>query len=548
MSSHFWYNFFMTTKKIKLHTDYTQFSSGYQLSLALDFPIMIPKNDPVRLLNEILEGLDYTKLDAAYSDEGRNPAVPPIILFKLLVYAYMKRAYSSRDIAALCREHIHFIWLLQGYMAPSHNTMARFRSERLADGVMEDLFGQLIDVLFDLEEITFENLFVDGTKIEANANRYSFVWLRSVSKYQSKMYEKIESFLPVYEERYGKLYSSEKVPVIELLKTMSNSLSALTIQENLVFVSGKGKRKKQLQRDFEQVADWLEKEQRYLSHVKTANGRSSFSKTDEEATFMRLKDDHMKNGQLKPAYNVQMGVDSEYVIHVGLYPFANDMNTLKPFLTTLEERFDRKYKAIIADAGYENEENYWFLKKNEYTSFIKPATHEQLKSRSFKKQMGRRENMKYEVATDTYICHQGKRLVPVRIKTEQTKTGYQRQVTVYECEDCKECPVRSRCTKAKEENNKKLNVSKNFIKLREESQQNITTEDGIMLRMNRSIQVEGAFGVLKEDYGFRKFLTRGNSKVSIEFLLLCFAYNIKKLHAKIQNERCGHHLHKKKSA
>jgi len=538
----------MTNKKIKIHSDYTKFSSEYQLSLALDFPILIPKNEPVRLLNEILEGLDYTKLETAYSKEGRNPAVPPIILFKILVYAYMKRTYSSRDISTLCKENINFIWLLQGYPAPSHNTLARFRSQRLAEGVMEDLFGQFVEALFNLDEIKFENLFMDGTKIEANANRYSFVWIRSVSKFQARMYEKIKGFAPIYEQRYGQLARTKEVEIVDLLKRMHLSLSKLAEEKKIAFVSGKGKRKSQLQRDIEKISEWLEKEERYLSQIKTAKGRSSYSKTDTDASFMILKDDPMKNGQLKPAYNVQIGVEAEYIVHMRLYPFSNDLNTLKPFLTSLEERFNEKYKNIIADSGYESEENYMFLKDHEYTSYIKPTNYEQMKTRKFKKQIGRRENMIYKESSDYYVCAQGRKLVSVGTKTEKSKTGYQREVTIYECETCKDCPVRAQCTKAKAEINKRLSISKKFIELREESQNNITTDKGVYLRMNRSIQVEGAFGVLKQDYGFRRFLTRGNSKVSVELLLLCFAYNVKKLHNKIQNGRCGQQLHEKKAA
>jgi transposase len=538
----------MSNKKITTCTDYTKFPSTYQLSLAIDFPIMIPMNDPVRLLNELLEGLDYTKLEATFSDKGRNPVVPSIIMFKVLVYAYMNRAYSSRDIERLCQRDINFIWLLQGHSAPSHNTIARFRSRHLVDDVIEDLFDQFIEILLNLDEITFENLFIDGTKVEANANRYTFVWMRGVSKFQTKLYEKIKQFLPIYEKRYGELKTHKNIEMIELLKQLDESLSELAKKERLVFVYGKGKRKKQLQRDIETIREWLEKEEKYLQHVQTAKGRNSFSKTDKDATFMRLKDDHMKNGQLKPAYNVQIGVDSEYIVHVGLYPYANDLNTLKPFLTSMTERLNRKYKNIIADAGYESEENYEYLKNNHYISYIKPTNYEQMKEKKFKKQIGRRENMHYDKESDTYTCANGKELSVAGTKTQETKTGYEREVTIYEGKDCKKCPLRSQCTKANPENNKKLQVSKKMLEYREESLNNITTDTGILLRMNRSIQVEGAFGVLKEDYGFRKFLMRGISKVSVEFLLLSFAYNVKKLHNKIQNERCGQHLHEKKIA
>lgn len=158
--------------------------------------------------------------------------------------------------------------------------------------------------------------------------------------------------------------------------------------------------------------------------------------------------------------------------------------------------------------------------------------------------------MIYDETTDTYTCANGKKLSVKEIIIRKTTTNYLREVTVYESEDCKDCPLRSACTKAKEENNKKIEVSKKMLMLREESLQNITSEMGAKLRTNRSTQVEGAFGVLKEDYGFRKFLTRGISKISVEFLLLSFAYNVKKLHSKIQNDCLGCQLYqdKKKKA
>ena len=261
---------------------------------------------------------------------------------------------------------------------------------------------------------------------------------------------------------------------------------------------------------------------------------------------MRLKDDYMKKGQLKPAYNVQIGVDSEYVVHAGLYPDANDLTTLQPFLTSLADRLNRSYPNLVVDAGYESGENYHYLKTNHYMSYMKPANYKQTQTQKFKKQIGKRENMSYDAETDTYTCAHGKVLSVRRTKKQKTKTGYEREVTISECQDCQGCPLRLACTQAKPENPKRLQVSKKMLAYREESLHRITTEKGILLRMNRSIQVEGAFGVLKEDYRFRRFLTRGRAKVSVEFLLLCLAYNVKKLHHKVQEGKCGQHLHEKK--
>ena len=154
--------------------------------------------------------------------------------------------------------------------------------------------------------------------------------------------------------------------------------------------------------------------------------------------------------------------------------------------------------------------------------------------------------MGYDEETDTYTCHAGKKLEAVSVRKQKSKSGYQAEVTVYEGEDCSGCPYKEKCTKAK--GNKRLYLSKNFLKKRQESYENILSEKGIQYRMNRSIQVEGAFGVLKNDYGFQRFLLRGKTKVKLEILLLCLGYNLNKLHAKIQNGRTGSHLFEVKSA
>ena len=170
------------------------------------------------------------------------------------------------------------------------------------------------------------------------------------------------------------------------------------------------------------------------------------------------------------------------------------------------------------------------------------------KQESIKLNWGKRENMAYDELNDTYTCANGRTLKPIEVKIRESQTGYRKEVTIYECETCQDCPLRLKCTKAKEGNSKRLEVSKKMLSLRTESLKNIQSEEGILLRKNRSIQVEGAFGVLKQDYGFRKFLTRGKVHVTVELLLLCFGYNVQKLHNKIQSHRCGQQLHPGKVA
>lgn len=209
-------------------------------------------------------------------------------------------------------------------------------------------------------------------------------------------------------------------------------------------------------------------------------------------------------------------------------------------METIEKKVGFRYPSVTADSGYESEEAYTYLREQKQKPYIKPQTYEKWKKRSFKQDISKRENMGYNEITDTYICHAGKELKPLFIKKQKSKSGYESEVTVYECEDCTSCPHKERCTRAK--GNKRLYISKSFLEKRQESYENILSEKGILYRMNRSIQVEGAFGVLKNDYEFQRFLLRGKTKVKLEILLLCMGYNLNKLHAKIQNERTGSHL------
>ncbi|MDQ7093195.1 IS1182 family transposase [Desulfosporosinus sp. PR] len=531
----------------KLHSkNYTELNGHYQLVLPFNFNVLIPKDDSVRLLSHILEGLNYEKLYKAYSSTGRKPAVEPKILFKVLTYAYTNNIYSSRKIESACKRDINFMWLLEGSRkAPDHSTIARFRKDHLKETI-DDLFYQLVQYLHTLGEVTFKNLFVDGTKIEANANRYTFVWKKVVQKNEAKMFEKVQACLEEINLTYRSNFKVAKETVLDDLKAAMTYLEEKRHQENIEFVHGIGKRKSKLQKWTEQLQEFYNRQEKYDAHNQLFEKRNSYSKTDSDATFMHMKDDHMRNAQLKPAYNVQIGVESEYVTGIGIFQDRNDIATLIPFLNDIEAKLKTRYLNIIADSGYESEENYRYLEKKEQTYFIKPQTYEQWKKRRFKKDISKRETMVYNPETDEYTCHNMKQLKPVGITHRTSATGYRSEITVYESEDCSDCPHKSRCTKAK--GNRRMQVSKLFVEKRQISYKNITTQEGTLLRVNRSIQVEGAFGVLKNDYNFNRFLTRGKTSVKTEFMLLSFGYNVNKLHAKIQNERIGKPLHPLKTA
>jgi len=523
------------------HINPTPKPTAYQLVLPMNLEVLIPETDAVRLLSEVLDQLDYTTLYQAYSRKGRKAAITPRTLFKVMVYGCMNNIHTSRTLERACRRDIHFMWLLEGAKAPDHNTIARFRSKRIAMAA-EELFYQFVKLLQDRHEIEFDNLFVDGTKIEANANRYSFVWRKTIEQYAAKLKEKLTEAIETIRNRHGLTLADCECPANMLTK-----LKTQMVEEHIPTVSGTGKRKSSLQKSIEQVEELLARQKKYEDYEASFQGRNSFSKTDRDATFMHMKEDHMRNAQLKPGYNVQIGVEAEYIVGVDISSERSDPLTLIPLLKRMNRFLDgQKHTHIVADAGYESEENYSYLEESKQTAYIKPSNYEKSKTKKYHKDFRLPENMDYDAGKDEYTCRNGKRLRAVGITKRKSKSGYCSKLTVYECEDCSQCPYKSACTKAA--GNRQLNLSKKFQRQRLQSYQNITSLKGILLRMNRSIQVEGAFGVLKEDYGFRRFLLRGKQNIRMEFLLLALGYNINKLHNKIRNKRCGQMLHEKEIA
>ncbi len=500
-----------------------------QVVLPLNLGISIPKEDNVFKLVEICEQLDYTKLFATYMRNWR--ILNPITLFEIMVFAYMNGIYSARAIEKACRTDIRFMWILQGEQAPSRGTITRFQNERLTE-VIEDLFYQLVTKLYELGELKFKNIFVDGTKIEANANKYTFVWRKVIEKNNEKLNKKAEDILHVICERYG---ISEYVSIEECYDILSKQ--AMLFGEQ--FVYGKGHHKTQLQRDIEAIGAIIDKKNEYISSLRKFNGRNSYSKTDVEATFMHLKEDHMRNGQLKAAYNIQIGVESEYIVGLGAFSNRSDVGTLIPFLRRIRAHTNRTIERVIADAGYESEENYAFLEENGQESFIKPTNYKIKKSSL--------DDLIYDSENDRYICKDNRYLNFAWESKRTTENGYETTTRHYRTESCIGCPHRDKCFKGKADF-RKIQVSQSFNKHRKKSLANITSDVGMLLRMNRSIQVEGVFGILKQDYGFRRFLTRGKKKIETQFFLLAFAFNIQKLCNRIEKNRFNMDLFPLKSS
>ena len=339
----------MKIKTNILQKDYTLNQKFYQLKLPLNIDYMIPTNDSVRLLSQFIEEMDLTDLYSTYSRIRENQ-VSPRTLLKIMIYGYMNKLYSSRDIENACLRDINFMFLLEGASAPDHSTFARFRSLHFAP-CAEKILAEMTNFLYDIGEISGESIFIDGTKIEACANKYTFVWKKAVTKNMAKLMIKIANLVQECEELYGIKLIYKNVVKMKHVKKLRKKLYAIKKSECIEFVHGCGKRKSPLQKSIEKLEEYLSKFKEYNKKVYTCGSRNSYSKTDVDATFMRMKEDAMKNGQLKPAYNVQHGVDAEYIVWLTVGPQPNDTTTLIPFLKSMKEHLNFKYLKIVADAG-----------------------------------------------------------------------------------------------------------------------------------------------------------------------------------------------------
>lgn len=529
-----------------LQKNYTINQKVYQLKLPLNIDYMIPANDSVRLLSQFVEEMDLTDLYSTYSRIRENQ-VSPRKMLKIMIYGYMNKFYSSRDIENACHRDINFMFLLEDSPAPDHATFARFRSLHFAP-CAEKILAEMTNFLYDIGEISGKAIFIDGTKIEAYANKYTFVWKKAITKNMAKLLIKIADLVKDCETLYDIRFIYKNTLQMKHVKKLRKKLYALKKSEGIEFVHGYGKRKSQLQRSIETIEEYLSKFKEYTQKVYTCGSRNSYSKTDIDATFMRMKEDAMKNGQLKPAYNLQHGVDSEYIAWLTVGPQPTDTTTLIPFLKIMEERLKFKYLKIVADAGYESEENYSFIEENNQIAFIKPANYEISKTRKYKNDISKPENMNYNEEKDFYICQNNKKLKVDGKKIKKSKTGYESEKTIYICEDCCNCSHKSSCIKGNnsktplEHRTKRLETSKKFNRQRKEDLERIITEEGCLLRVNRSIQAEGSFAQIKQDMNFRRFMCRGQKNVLAESILLSMAHNINKLHSKIQSNRTGKYL------
>jgi transposase len=493
---------------------------------------LIPADHLVRLVSEVIDEMGLEKLLRKYQVGGGASRYHPVMMTKVFVYGYMTKICSSRMLAKAARENVMFMWLA-GNQKPDFRTLNDFRG-KLLKGVMEEIFVTAVKMLNAKGYIKLENYFVDGTKIESASGRYTFVWKKAVEKNDQKLDAKLRAYINMAEKvwedeniEYGsrdleELGGKEKftsADVKELASILRERLQKLDDDES----------KKKLKKELKTVEyDYLPRKKKYEKAKRICGKRNSYSKTDHDATFMRMKEDHMRNGQLKPGYNVQIGTENGFVVGYDLFPNPTDTKTLKPHLHKQSKRLGVKPKVVIADAGYGGEENYAYFENRRTVAVIKYTMFQKEQSRKWKKDIFKTDNWEYNKKEKYYVCPNGKRLVFKKTIKKKNHSGYQITLEKYECESCNYCRLKKQCTKAK--GNRTIERNERWLRLKRKAQQVLGDERYIELRKQRSVEVETVFGQLKWNQGYKRFLLRGTAKVSTEWGLLSLGYNLKQIY------------------
>ena len=489
----------------------------------------IAEEDPVRLVSGIVESLDLSSFRKLYKERGRSPYDPKMLL-KVIIYAYMNNIYSCRKIERSLKRDVHFIWLA-GYEQPDFITINRFRNRVKHE--INNVFTQLVLLLNAKGLVTLDVEYIDGTKIESKANKYTFVWRKTVEKNRAKLLEKIRVLLSQVDDAIAQdKAAAEAVSFTpETLTEIATELrDALTEQPASKSKEGK-KALRQKQKQVRQLEEMADKLSEYNSHLETLGERNSYSKTDKEATFMRMKEDAMNNGQTKPGYNLQIGTENQFITDFGFFPNPTDTLTMIPFLSSFSMRYNRQLKEVCADAGYGSEENYAYMEANGTEAYVKYNYFHKEQKRAFKNDIFRIENLYYNQDEDYFVCPMGQHMTRAGTRHDKTGSGYRTESAIYRAQRCEGCPLRWGCYK-KKRGDREIEVNHRLMEYKRKARERLTSERGQEHRSRRPIEPEAVFGQMKYNMQYKRFRHFGKDKVTMDFAFFAIAFDIKKMAAK----------------
>ena len=480
---------------------------------------LVPENHMVRVVDAVLDRLDISDILSTYRGGG-NSAFNPKMMLKVLVFAYLSNVYSSRRIEELLKRDIYFMWLA-GMKRPDFRTINYYRGKRLKEG-FDTVFTQVVRLLHEEGFVSLKVQYIDGTKIESVANKYTFVWRGSVEKYDARLKAKTEALLRQIEQNHA--IEDKENPVPEELTAEEVTKRVERIKEK-VDADNLGKEERKALKQIE--TDSVPRMNRYKEQLETMGSRNSYSKTDPDATFMRMKEDAMLNGQLKPGYNIQISTENQFITNFGIYQRPTDTLTMISYLESFKARYGMQSEEIVADSGYGSEENYEYMFSNGMTPYVKYNMFHVEQRRGYRNNPFRVSNLFYNPDDDFYVCPMGQKLKFIRQEKRYTASGYQQTVSVYRASRCEGCPLRGQCHKSKRDRQIEVNHTLDDYKAR--ARELLTSEQGIKHRSNRPIEPEAVFGQIKECGRFRRLRLKGLTGAKIDFGLKALAHNLRKL-------------------
>ena len=480
---------------------------------------LVPENHMVRVVDAVIDRLDISDILSTYRGGG-NSAFNPKMMLKVLVFAYLSNVYSSRRIEELLKRDIYFMWLA-GMKRPDFRTINYYRGKRLKVG-FDTVFTQVVRLLHEEGFVSLKVQYIDGTKIESVANKYTFVWRGSVEKYDARLKAKTEALLRQIEQNHA--IENQENPVPEELTAEEVTKRVERIKEK-VDADNLGKEERKALKQIE--TDSVPRMNRYREQLETMGSRNSYSKTDPDATFMRMKEDAMLNGQLKPGYNVQISTENQFITNFGIYQRPTDTLTMISYLESFKARYGMQSEEIVADSGYGSEENYEYMFSNGMTPYVKYNMFHVEQRRGYRNNPFRVSNLFYNPDDDFYVCPMGQKLKFIRQEKRYTASGYQQTVSVYRAGRCEGCPLRGQCHKSKRDRQIEVNHTLDDYKAR--ARELLTSEQGIKHRSNRPIEPEAVFGQIKECGRFRRLRLKGLTGAKIDFGLKALAHNLRKL-------------------
>lgn len=484
---------------------------------------LIEPNHVVRVVREVIDNINIDSIIKKYKGGGASSFHPKMML-KVLVYGYLCNIYSSRKIEQAVGSSIHFMWLA-GMQRPDHNTINRFRTDKL-QGVLKEVFSQVVMLMSSQGMMDMKTVYVDGTKLEANANKYTFVWGKSTQRGKERIKEQLEE-LWKYAESVAKEELMDNVPttfaeldaaqVSQTIKSIDEALKDKPIDPKIRKKINYARR------------NWPNNMAKYKQQEQVLGQRNSYSKTDPDATFMRMKDDHLGTGQLKAGYNLQISTSNQIIVNYDIFQNRSDIQTLPQHLDQYKHLYGYAPEVVVADAGYGSEENYEYMEAQQIEGYVKYYQfHKEQKSEGKipAADVFATQHLYYNKEEDIVICPMGQKMTK-RYEKCTSQSGFKQVTSVYQAQNCQNCPVRGVCHKSNY--NRTITIKHNLNKLRNKAKEKLLSSQGRAHCSQRPVDVEPVFGNIKQNKKFTRFNLRGKDKVLIEAGLLAFAHNLAKL-------------------